>query len=326
MNDAILEFEFNNIKVKDAFKSVEVNTEDDKLLVVLGYENKPSFDEKEFKKALMRFLKVDLDQPKVKISIKDLVEEEQLKNSILQKEDIFYLLVVSGKGGVGKSNVSANLANAFKDLGHTVALIDADIYGSSIPNIFEIDHYPPIENNILHPVNVNGIDIVSVDFLTRSKDPIIWRGPMLNRGLNHFFYNTKYQDGIDVVVVDLPPGTGDVALDMAQFMPTAYQVVVTTPHPNAAAIAIKAGEMATKMNQKVLGVIENMSYYDHNGEKLDIFGFGGGEMVANMLNVPLLGLLEIETPKNGSLYDKDDNNYLKYIDIANTLYEKQKNL
>lgn len=325
MRDAILEFEFNDVKVKEAFTSIEISNEDDKLIVVLGYETKPTFDEKEFKKSLMRFLKSDLDQPKVKISLVDLVEEERLKNSILKKDDIFYLLVASGKGGVGKSNVSANLAKAFKDLGHKVALIDSDIYGSSIPNIFGIDHYPPIENNILYPVNIDGIDIVSVDFLLRAKAPIIWRGPMLNRALNHFFYYTKYQEGIDVVIVDLPPGTGDVALDMANFMPEAYQVVVTTPHPNASAIAIKAGEMAKKMNQTVLGVIENMSYYEHNGEKLDIFGFGGGEMVANILNVPLLGMLEIETPKNGSLYDLEDNNYLKYIDIANTLYEKAKN-
>ncbi len=142
---------------------------------------------------------------------------------------------------------------------------------------------------------------------------------------NDFLKLSVIQEGIDVVIVDLPPGTGDVSLDMAQFMPNAYQVVVTTPHPSAAAIAIKAGEMAERMNQKVLGVIENMSYYEHKGEKLEIFGFGGGEMVANSLNVPLLASLEIETPEDGRLYKDGDNNYRKYLDIVKTIIEKADN-
>lgn len=322
MKDKVLEFVFNGDKIRTIFKSVEVNKKDDKLFVVLGYDEKLTFDEKELKKALMRYLKVDLKEPKVNITIKDLIAEELYNNSILGKDDILYLLVASGKGGVGKSNVSANLANAFNDLNYTVALIDCDIYGSSIPNIFAIDYYPPIIDNVLYPVNINGIDIVSVDFLMQVKTPIIWRGPMLNRALNHFFYFTKYQEGVNVVIVDLPPGTGDVALDMAQFMPNAYQVVVTTPHPNAAAIAIKAGEMAEKMNQQVLGVIENMSYYEHNGEKLEIFGYGGGDIVANTLNVPLLASLAIETPKDERLYHDGEKNYAKYIEIVKKIMEK----
>lgn len=318
LREKVLNYEYKSNRLEDIFRYVEIDEQDEKVYVTLGYEN-VEFDEKELKNGLMKLLKVDLGIQGAKITFKDLVAEELYKNTILQRDNVLYLLVSSGKGGVGKSNVSANLANAFNEKGYKVALIDCDIYGSSIPSIFGITTYPPMENNVLYPANVNGIEIVSVDFLMRAKLPIIWRGPMLNRALNHFFYYTKYSPDINVVIVDLPPGTGDVPLDMANFMPHAYQVVVTTPHPNAAEIAIKAGEMAGTMNHKLLGVIENMSYYDHNGEKLEIFGFGGGDMVANTLNVPLLEKLEIETPEQGAIYQPGEHNYNKYFNIVDKI-------
>ena len=318
MIEKIRSFKYDGLALTDIFKDVEVNEKDGKVYVVLGYEN-DDFDEKGIKHELMKYLKIDLGIPGAKITFKDIVADELYRNSILGKDNILYLLISSGKGGVGKSNVSANLANAFNEQGYKTALIDCDIYGSSIPNIFGITNYPPFIDNILYPANVNGIDIVSVDFLMRAALPIIWRGPMLNRALNHFFYFTKYQDGIEVVIIDLPPGTGDVALDMAQFMPQAYQVVVTTPHPDAAAIAIKAGEMAKTMNHQVLGVIENMSYYMHSGEKLEIFGFGGGDMVANCLDVPLLEKLELRAPDSGAIYQDGESNYEKYQGIVEKL-------
>ncbi|MDL2211943.1 Mrp/NBP35 family ATP-binding protein [Erysipelotrichaceae bacterium OttesenSCG-928-M19] len=321
MKAKIMNFEFEKTKLKNIFKEIEVNEKDGKVYVVLGYEDK-NFDEKELKTQLMKYLKIDLKLPGAKIVFKDIVAEELYRNSILGKDNILYLLIASGKGGVGKSSVSANLAHAFNQMNYRVALIDCDIYGSSIPNIFNIEQYPPMIDNILYPANIDGIDIVSVDFLMRSPLPIIWRGPMLNRALNHFFYFTKYQDDIDVVIIDLPPGTGDVALDMAQFMPNAFQIVVTTPHLNAAAIAIKAGEMAKTMNQRVLGVIENMSYYLHNGEQLNIFGFGGGEVVANTLDVKLLEKLEISTPEDGSIYRENEANYSKYLKIASEIIKE----
>ena len=323
MKAKIMNFKHNNTALKNIFKEIEVNEKDNKVYVTLGYEM-DNFDEKEIKQELMKYLKIDLGMSGAKITFKDLVAEELYRNSILGKDNILYLLIASGKGGVGKSNVSANLANAFNEKGYRVALIDCDIYGSSIPNIFGVEQYPPMVDNILYPANINGIDIVSVDFLMRASVPIIWRGPMLNRALNHFFYYTKYQDDINVVLIDLPPGTGDVALDMAQFMPNAYQIVVTTPHQDAAAIAIKAGEMAKKMNQKVLGVVENMSYYLYNNERLEIFGFGGGEMVANTLDVPLLEKLEIEAPKSGSLYQEGEHNYPKYLALVDKIIKESK--
>lgn len=323
MKDKILNFEFEGEKIKNLFKEVEINEKDGKVYVVLGYE-KQNFDEKTLKRTLMKFLKIDLQLSGAKIVFKDLVADELYRNSILGKDNILYLLIASGKGGVGKSNVSANLANAFNEKGYRVALIDCDIYGSSIPNIFNISEYPPMVDDILYAANVNGIDIVSVDFLMGASVPIIWRGPMLNRALNQFFYFTKYQDDIEIVIIDLPPGTGDVALDVAQLMPNAFQIIVTTPHPDAAMIAIKAGEMAYKMNQKILGVIENMSYYRYDNKELDIFGYGGGDMVANVLNVPLLEKLEIASAKSGSIYHDKESNYVKYLSIADKIIKESK--
>jgi ATP-binding protein involved in chromosome partitioning len=231
-------------------------------------------------------------------------------------------MISSGKGGVGKSNVSANLASVFNDLGFHVALIDCDIYGSSIPNLFNITKYPPLVDNILYPAQVKGIDIVSVDFLMQAKVPIIWRGPMLNRALNHFFYYTKYQDDVNVVIIDLPPGTGDVALDVAQFMPNAYQLIVTTPHIDAADIAIKAGQMAQQMNQKLIGVIENMSYYEYEGKKLDIFGIGGGDIVANRLNVPLLCKIPIAKASDGAIFNSSETSYHIYEKLVKKIVDE----
>lgn len=320
MKKKIMEFDIDGISIGNLFKEVEVVEKDDKIYVTLGYEQQ-GFDEKIIKNSLMKYIKIDLGYSGAKIIFKDLVKEELFENTILQRDDILYLLVASGKGGVGKSSVSANLANTFNNEGYKVALIDADIYGSSIPNIFNITSYPPLIDNVLYPANFNGINIVSVDFLMRAQLPILWRGPMLNRALNHFFYYTKYDKDIEVVIVDLPPGTGDVSLDMAQFMPQAFQVVVTTPHPNAASIAIKAGEMARSLNHEILGVIENMSYYEYDGKKLEIFGFGGGDMVANTLDVPLLSKLEIKIPEDGSLYQDGETNYTRYQNIVNKIIE-----
>lgn len=312
----IIDFQYDNKTIGQMFKTVEVTTKENKVYLELGYDDTVIIDIPALKKALMKYLKLDLNYEGAKITFKDLMKEKLEQQSILHQENILFLLVASGKGGVGKSNVAANLAVAFKNLGHRVALIDCDIYGSSIPNIFEVDKYPRLSEGMLYAYNKDGIDIVSVDFLTRSTLPVIWRGPMLQQVLNHFFYYTVYQDNLDIVLIDMPPGTGDVALDVFNALPKAKQIIVTTPHQDAAMIAIKAGVMALKMNFDVIGVVENMSYYNYEGKKLAIFGSGGGDLVANTLNVPLLAQLPIETPRQGSLYQKDEAAYANYQALA----------
>jgi len=319
MYELINDFKYGNVPLKDVFKEVETNLEGDKLTVNLSH-NKRSFEQDALEEQLKAF--ISLFDPKVneiEVNFSHTDEHENEMNSILNKDDILYLFVSSGKGGVGKSSVSSNLAVAFKDKGYKVALIDCDIYGSSIPNIFKIEELPDIQGNILTAAHVDGMDVVSVDFILDTSKAIIWRGPMLNKALSHFFYYTKYSPGINVVIVDLPPGTGDVPLDLAKLIPQGKQIVVTTPDLNAAAIAIKAGEMAKQMKHELVGVVENMSYYEHNGEKLPVFGTGGGEEVADKLGVPLLSQIEISKPRNGSFYEKDEPNYQIYSQLVDSI-------
>lgn len=319
--DVIKEYEYEQKKLKDIFDEIKINEDKDKIYVDLVF-SEANFDEKELKKQLMKLLKVDHGYKGAKINFIDKVKSDIEEHSLLKQEDLLFILVTSGKGGVGKSNVSANLANVFSDNDYHVVLIDADVYGSSLPEIFDIDQYPPIKNGVLYPAQHNNIDLVSVDFIVRNSDPIMWRGLMLNRVLHNFFELTKYRDNVDVVIMDLPPGTGDMAIDIQQMIPHAKQIVVTTPHPSAAKIAIKAGLMGQRLNHELIGVIENMSYYEHEGEKLDIFGFGGGDQVANVLNVPLLEKFAIEVPQNGSLYQKGEANYDKYQKVMQQIVSK----
>jgi len=319
MNGFIRQFKYQGKDLEQIFKKVDYNFDSGKATLLLSFD-RDDIDKEEIKKELEAFLLNDPEIDTTDISFTDFREHEKALNSVLNRDDVLYILVSSGKGGVGKSSVSANLAVQFKDKGYKVALIDCDIYGSSIPNIFGVDSYVPrVKDNILEAAHVDGIDIVSVDFLVDADKPIVWRGPMLNRALGHFFYYTKYSEGVNVVIVDLPPGTGDIPLDLVKIIPQAFQLVVTTPDLNAAAIAIKAGEMAKQMKHTTLGVIENMSYYDHKGERINVFGQGGGQQVADKLDVPLLAQIQIDKPNNGSTYTKDENNYSIYSELVDKI-------
>jgi ATP-binding protein involved in chromosome partitioning len=313
-DDVIKNYTYNQKQLKDLFDEINIKEDQDKIYVDLVY-SEANFDEKELKKELMKLLKGDHHYQGAKINFINKVKQEIEKHGLLQQPNLLFILVSSGKGGVGKSNVSANLANVLSDHDHRVVLIDADVYGSSLPELFGVEEYPPIKNGILYPIEYHNIDLVSVDFIIRNSNPIMWRGLMLNRVLHNFFELTKYRDNPDIVIIDLPPGTGDMAMDVQQMVPHAKQLVVTTPHPSAAKIAIKAGLMGQRLNHEIIGVIENMSYYNNEGEELDIFGYGGGDQVANVLNVPLLAKLEIALPKDGYLYQKGEGNYQKYEQI-----------
>jgi ATP-binding protein involved in chromosome partitioning len=199
------------------------------------------------------------------------------------------IAVASGKGGVGKSSVSTNLAVALARRGQRVAIIDADVYGFSIPRMIGIDRKPVIIDRLIVPPQAHGVAVISIGFFASENDPVIWRGPMLHKALTQFVTDV-YWNGPDIVLVDMPPGTGDVSLTMAQFLPATEIVVVTTPQPAAQRVAQRAAYMARKVNLAVSGVIENMSWFTgHDGFRYDLFGSGGGELLAQELDVPLLG-------------------------------------
>lgn len=202
-----------------------------------------------------------------------------------------FLAIASGKGGVGKSTVTANLAVSLVRKGYRVGLIDADIYGFSIPNIFGLgDRKPAIVDNLIMPVQEQGVKIMSMGFFVPDNSPVIWRGPMLGKMLRNFFAEVHWGE-LDLMLLDLPPGTGDVALDVHQMLPKSKEIIVTTPQANAAEVAARAGSMAIKTQHQVIGVIENMSYFicDKCETRHYIFGMGGGERLAKELNTSLLG-------------------------------------
>jgi ATP-binding protein involved in chromosome partitioning len=202
--------------------------------------------------------------------------------------------VASGKGGVGKSSVSTNLAIALARRGQRTAIIDADVYGFSIPRMLGIDRKPVVIDRMIVPPEAHDVAVISIGFFATENNPVIWRGPMLHKALTQFVTDV-FWDRPDIVIIDMPPGTGDVSLTMAQFLPATEVVVVTTPQPAAQRVAQRAAYMARKVNLGVSGVIENMSWFVGNdGFRHEIFGAGGGELLAQELGVPLLGQIPLE--------------------------------
>ncbi|MFI8179029.1 Mrp/NBP35 family ATP-binding protein [Actinacidiphila glaucinigra] len=209
--------------------------------------------------------------------------------------------VASGKGGVGKSSVTVNLAAAMAADGLKVGVVDADIYGHSVPRMLGADGRPTQVENMIMPPSANGVKVISIGMFTPGNAPVVWRGPMLHRALQQFLADVYWGD-LDVLLLDLPPGTGDIAISVAQLVPNAEILVVTTPQQAAAEVAERAGTIAVQTHQKIVGVIENMSGLPcpHCGEMVDVFGTGGGERVAEGLTrttgatVPVLGQIPID--------------------------------
>lgn len=199
------------------------------------------------------------------------------------------LAIASGKGGVGKSSVTTNLAVALAQRGHDVAALDADVWGFSMPRMLGVDRSPGIIGDVIVPPAAHGVRLISMGFFAREDQAVVWRGPMLHKALEQFLTDVHWAEP-DFLLVDMPPGTGDISLSMAQFLPRAEVVVVTTPQPAAQKVAQRAAAMARKVNLSVVGVVENMSWFrGDDGTAYEIFGSGGGEELAHDLEVPLLG-------------------------------------
>ncbi|HET6772552.1 MAG TPA: Mrp/NBP35 family ATP-binding protein [Acidimicrobiales bacterium] len=199
------------------------------------------------------------------------------------------LLIASGKGGVGKSSVTTNLAVALARRGKDVAVVDADVWGFSIPRMLGVQHAPVVIDQMLVPPEAYGVRCISMGFFAAEDQPVIWRGPMLHKALEQFLTDV-YWDDPDFLVVDLPPGTGDISLSLSQFLPRAEVYVVTTPQPAAQRVAQRSAFMSQKVNLEVKGVIENMSWFTgDDGKRYHLFGAGGGADLAQRLEVPLLG-------------------------------------
>lgn len=216
-----------------------------------------------------------------------------------------FIAVASGKGGVGKSTVTVNLAVALARKGLRVGIIDADIYGFSVPDMMGIEQRPTVIDKTIIPVQRFGVKVISMGFFVQDNAPVVWRGPMLGKMLRNFFSEVHW-DEMDYMLLDLPPGTGDVALDVHQLIPKSKELIVTTPHATAAFVAARAGAMALHTKHEILGVVENMAYYECSacGEKDYVFGRGGGEKLAAELKTDLLAQIPLGAPES-DMHDPD---------------------
>lgn len=278
--------------------------------------------EKDFKIVLIKLVKLELGFPGIKTKF--------IKNEFVPKGEkrIIYIGIASGKGGVGKSTVTANLAYALSRLGKKVGIVDADVYGASIPDIYGISNAKPTgpSEEFMFPPKSRGVEIISTAFFVEKGTPVMWRGPMLGKLLNHFFTGVKWHEKTDYILIDLPPGTGDTALDVQKYAPQTKMIIVTTPHINASSVALKAGLGAVKIGHKLIGVIENMSYYLNpvNKEKDYIFGQGGGKLVSEELKTDLLSKIPISQPRDDFLYEEDEPNGQIYNKLAEKVIDLTK--
>jgi ATP-binding protein involved in chromosome partitioning len=201
--------------------------------------------------------------------------------------------ISSGKGGVGKSSVSSNLAVSLRRAGKTVGIVDGDIWGFSIPRMLGIDHPPVLIGESIIPPTAHGVKVMSMDYFVGDDKAVIWRGPMLHRAIEQFLKDV-FWDNLDFLIVDMPPGTGDIAISMAQFLPRAQVLLVTTPQPTAQRVARRAALMAAEVDQQVIGVVENMSWFTgDDGTRYELFGSGGGAALAGELGVDLMAQIPL---------------------------------
>jgi ATP-binding protein involved in chromosome partitioning len=204
------------------------------------------------------------------------------------------IAIGSGKGGVGKSTVAVNLSISLAKLGYAVGLMDADVYGPNVPLMMGVRDTPHAIGQRIRPLKAHGITIMSMGFLNPGDKPLVWRGPMLNSVIQQFLRNVDWGN-LDYLIIDLPPGTGDVQLTLIQTTPLTGAVVVTTPSDVSLEDARKAVHMFEQVREQVLGIVENMSYLEHNGEKIYIFGKGGGARTAELMKVPLLAEIPLDS-------------------------------
>ena len=213
----------------------------------------------------------------------------------------YVIAVSSGKGGVGKSSVTTNLAVSLAGMGHTVGVIDADVWGYSIPKMLGAEGAPAVIADSIIPLRAHGVSVISIDYFVPDGQAVVWRGPMLHKALEQFLTDV-FWDEPEFLLIDMPPGTGDIAISISQFVPRARVLLVTTPQPTASRVASRAARMADRVDQKVIGVVENMSWFvGDDGKHYEIFGSGGGADLAEATGVDLLAQIPIlEAMRSGA--------------------------
>jgi ATP-binding protein involved in chromosome partitioning len=325
---------FLHITLEETNGIQEVKVKEDKqhVSIKIAIAKTGTAEQMQLQGAIVQALK-SAGADSVGLRFTDMTEEELSKyaasnnvseeKSLLSSNKTNFIAIASGKGGVGKSTVSVNLAVSLARLGKKVGIIDADIYGFSVPDMMGITKRPVVRGEKIFPVERMGVKVISMGFFVEDNTPVIWRGPMLGKMLHNFFNDIEWGD-LDFLLLDLPPGTGDVALDIHTMLPACKEIIVTTPHPTAAFVAARAGAMALRTEHEILGVIENMSYFESKvtGEKEYVFGKGGGQKLADELQTEVLGQLPLQQPDWNeddfapSIYAEDHKLGKIYLEIA----------
>lgn len=304
------------LKETDGIKHLGYDDKKDVIVLIVAVGKLGDIEEKSLRRRIARLVKIDCGYTGLKLQM----EEIKVLNSIARSK-IKFIGIISGKGGVGKSTVTGNIANRLAKKGHHVGVIDADIYGSSMPTVLNFEHKNPHyddEGKII-PLKKDNIELISTEFFTSPSEPVIWRGAMLNSMISHFFYDVKWHDKTEYVIIDFPPGTGDITMDIKNIVPQTKMLLVTTPHPSACHVAVKSGHAATKLGHEIIGIIENMSYYVNpiNNQREYIFGQGGGRKIAEQLNTELIAQIPIgQSKSNTDLFEITETQGKIYDEIA----------
>jgi len=329
--EEVIDPELNmNIVELNMIRDIVINDDKISLTFLLTTEDCPL--KEELKNNIVQVLKKN-GFKEIKINLGTMKNDDlkkissSLKSEIRNKENIRNIIAVaSGKGGVGKSTVTSNLAVSFKKLGYKVGILDADINGPNIPIMFGIKEKPEAIDEMILPIEKHGIKIVSLGFLMEEEsNAILWRGPLISKAITELFEYSLWGE-IDFLLVDLPPGTGDETLTVGQSLPLDGVLIVTTPQDVSVLDAKRSAYAFNKLNVKILGVVENMSYFicPENEKEYDIFGSGGGEKISKYLNIPLLGKIpiEIEIRRGGdigkpvAILNQDLKSSVEFINIA----------
>ena len=329
--EEVIDPELNmNIVELNMIRDIVINDDKISLTFLLTTEGCPL--KEELKNNIVQVLKKN-GFKEIKINLGTMKNDDlkkissSLKSEKKEKEKIRNIIAVaSGKGGVGKSTITSNLAASFKKIGYSVGILDADINGPNIPMMFGIKERPEAIDEMILPIEKYGIKIVSLGFLMEEEsNAILWRGPLISKAITELFEYTIWGE-LDFLLVDLPPGTGDETLTVGQSLPLDGVLIVTTPQDVSVVDAKRSAYAFNKLNVKILGVVENMSYFicPENEKEYDIFGSGGGEKISKYLNIPLLGKIpiEIEIRKGGDIgepivfLNQDLKSSVEFINIA----------
>lgn len=310
IENLIDESRHDTLKNLNAIKHIGIDSEKNVVILIIEIGMMQSEAEYHLKRQLAKIIKLDLKFNGIKISFQ---EAKNFANTF--GKNTKFIFIASGKGGVGKSMVACNLGYALTRLGKKVGIIDADIYGASIPKYLEIPCLNPQTNNKnkIIPFQSFGIEFISTEFFADEGQPIVWRGSVLKNMINNFFYQVAWSKDLDYMIIDIPSGTMDVILDISNIIPTAECLIITTPEKTSSFVASKIGVALKDMHHNIIGVVENMC-----DEK--IYGIGGGTLVSEKLDSEVLVQIPIARPKyHEYLYEQNEQNGQIFDDLANII-------